>query len=82
MEVKVIDVREPDEFSVGHYSGAVNIPLSTLPDNPQLKEIDKDTKIVCYCRSGGRSEKAVQILKKHGYKNLKNGINQEALERA
>ncbi len=77
----VIDVREPDEFSAGHYKGAINIPLSTIPDNPKLKEIDKDATVVCYCRSGGRSQSAIQILKSHGFTNLSNGINQATIER-
>ena len=80
MNVKIIDVREPDEFFMGHYDGAVNIPLSTIPDNPTLKNISKDSPLVLYCRSGGRSEQALQILKKQGYTNLTNGISQQFLE--
>lgn len=81
MEITVIDVREEDEFLAGHYEGALNIPLSTIPSNPRLGELSKDTPLVLYCRSGGRSEKALQALKKLGYSNLTNGINQTMLER-
>lgn len=80
MEITVIDVREEDEFLAGHYRGALNIPLSTIPDNPKLGELSKDAPIVLYCRSGGRSERALQMLKSQGYSNLTNGINQQMLE--
>lgn len=76
----VIDVREEDEYSAGHYDGAINIPLSTLPDNSKLNELSKDTPLVLYCRSGARSERALQILKDSGYKDVKNGVSQKYLE--
>ena len=32
-ELQLIDVREVDEFTAGHVSGAQNLPLSSLPEN-------------------------------------------------
>ena len=37
-ELQLIDVREVDEFTAGHISGAQNLPLSTLPEN--YRELD------------------------------------------
>ena len=55
----LIDVREVEEFSVGHLAGSVNIPLGELPQ--RLAEIAPDAAPVFICRSGGRSLAACQI---------------------
>jgi phage shock protein E len=78
----IIDVREPDEYTSGHYKGAVNIPLSTIASSPQVAELDKNQPIVVYCRSGGRSQMAQQILVSKGFTNVTNGVNQESLEKS
>ena len=72
-EYLFIDVREPDEFKMGHIPGAVNIPrgLVELRIGAQVEE-NKDAKIVIYCKSGGRSSLATQSLAKLGYKKLLN----------
>ncbi|MCG6145958.1 rhodanese-like domain-containing protein [Leptospira bandrabouensis] len=67
----VIDVRTKSEYAEGHFSGAKNIPVDVLPANlNQLK--DKQSKIVVYCRSGARSERARQILQASGYSSVIN----------
>ena len=68
-----LDVREPDEWNEGHIPGAVHIPLGTLlADN--APNISRDTELVVYCRSGGRSKKALQHLQKLGFTNGKNMV--------
>ncbi len=57
---RLIDVREPHEFSQGHLHGAINLPLSRLPlllaEDPSLADLlSRDSDLVIYCRSGGRS---------------------------
>ncbi len=44
----VIDVRPPEEYSQGHITGALNIPLDKLKQ--QLKQIPRDREVVAYCR--------------------------------
>jgi phage shock protein E len=73
----VIDVREPEEYTFGHYEGAINIPLSTIQNSLVLTNINRDTPLVVYCRSGARSQKAQQYLQSSGFTNVINGINQE-----
>lgn len=74
----IIDVRESQEYADGHVAGAINLPPSKLMgDLPELTNIAKDTEIILYCRSGSRSNVAIQILKSKGYTNLVNGINQD-----
>ena len=78
----IIDVREPNEFTAGHVSGALNIPPMTLLRSvpEQLKDVPKDTELILYCRTGSRSNASIQILKRYGFTNLVNGINQHHVE--
>ena len=76
-----IDVREPFEFQAGHVVGALNIPPAELMSGAsQLKDIPKNTEIIVYCRTGSRSNVAIQILKQLGFTNLVNGINKDHIE--
>ena len=77
MSRMIIDVREPFEFAMSHVKGAVNIPPSQLMKGAkQLEGIPKDTELILYCRSGSRSNVAINILNNQGYTNLINGINE------
>jgi len=72
----IIDVREPFEYQSGHAENAINIPPSELMSGaPQLKDLDKDTELIVYCKTGSRSNVSIQILKQMGFTNLVNGIN-------
>lgn len=76
-----IDAREPDEFNDGHVKHAINIPVTQMgPDSSALLSISKNDELVIYCRSGGRSAAAIDILKNMGYTNLTNGINKAHVE--
>ena len=61
----LLDVRQPEEFRLGHIAGAKLIPLGEL--DRRIHEIPLDREIVCICASGHRSVPAVQILKAAGY---------------
>ncbi|MDB8793003.1 FAD-dependent oxidoreductase [Romboutsia sp. 1001216sp1] len=66
----IIDVREENEFELGHVVGAKNIPLSQLRD--RLDEIPKDKILYVHCRSAQRSYNAVLALKQLGFENVYN----------
>ncbi|TGM57375.1 rhodanese-like domain-containing protein [Leptospira biflexa] len=67
----VVDVRTKSEFAEGHFPGSINIPVDVLPN--ELGAIkNKKSKIVVYCRSGARSERAKQILTASGYSSVIN----------
>lgn len=70
LDVTVIDVREPDEYAAGHIQGSILIPLAQVPG--LVGEIDKTKKIYMYCRSGGRSGRAVGFLKQQGFTDVHN----------
>jgi len=42
----LLDVREPEEYELGHIPGALLIPLSELPD--RLSEIDPEKPVLAY----------------------------------
>uniref|UniRef100_UPI0040478060 rhodanese-like domain-containing protein n=1 Tax=Roseivirga sp. TaxID=1964215 RepID=UPI0040478060 len=65
----LLDVRETYEYEIANL-GAHNIPLDELKD--RLSEIPKLQAIVVHCKSGARSEKAIQLLREEGFANLKN----------
>lgn len=66
----IVDVRTPQEFADGHLDNAVNFPLSEL--DKHFANVNKDTQIVLYCRSGNRSGQAYQYLQSQGFTNLHN----------
>jgi len=65
-----VDVREPDEWQIGRIAGAQLIPLGDL--EKRLSELDPLAEIVVHCKAGGRSAKAVALLKERGYANVWN----------
>ena len=65
-----VDVREPDEFVVGHIPGAKLLPLGQVLSRAAEALPDKDAAWLIYCRTGRRSADAVQKLESLGYTNL------------
>lgn len=67
----LIDVREPHEREAFNIGGE-HIPVGGFMDAIPGLEPSRDKEIVVYCRSGGRSGMAVQLLKASGFKNPRN----------
>lgn len=62
----MLDIREPDEWAAGHAPGSVHMPLGEIPARlDELPETDEPLPVVC--RSGGRSQRAVQWLVHQGF---------------
>ena len=71
----ILDVREPSEQAESRIAGSVLIPLGELPR--RMAELDPAREIVVHCRSGGRSARAVALLREKGFEkavNLSGGI--------
>ena len=64
----ILDVRTPEEFKEGHIEGAILIPVSELEG--RLDELPKDKPIITYCKSGGRSGNAAEILVENGFRKV------------
>ena len=74
-KVRIIDVREPNEYQINRIPGSELIPLGELPR--RYAELDPDDELVMHCKMGGRSAKAADFLRSVGFKhvqNLKGGI--------
>jgi adenylyltransferase/sulfurtransferase len=68
-EIFILDVREPHEYQFANLGGHL-IPLNALPG--RLAELDASREIIVHCKLGGRSAKAVELLRKSGFSNVKN----------
>ena len=67
--IKVLDVRDPDEYEICHVNGVPQIPLGTLPQ--RFTELDANQQYYVHCKSGLRSLKAVRFLQEQGFKYVK-----------
>ncbi|MCW2951270.1 MAG: UBA/THIF-type binding protein [Conexibacter sp.] len=67
----VVDVREPEEFGVGHIPGAKHVPRAYLESRIEGVVPDRDRHLILYCASGNRSAYAARTLKEDlGYTNV------------
>lgn len=68
----LLDVREPSEFDMGHLPHAVHIPRGLLEfmvsNHPALQ--DPQQHLVVYCKNGGRSTLAADLLQRMGFENI------------
>jgi rhodanese-related sulfurtransferase len=83
-DVVYLDVRTVDEYEQGHPAGAYNVPVVLLDPaggparpNPDFlivvaAHLPRDTKLLVGCLSGGRSQRACQLLLEAGYADLTN----------
>ena len=71
-DVILLDVRSIQEYNEGHLEGAIHLAEYEIVDKYGKIIPNKEEKIIVYCQNGGRSKKAVKILKKLGYKNVYN----------
>lgn len=71
-KVMLVDVRTSEESALSAVPGAVNIPLDDLRE--RMGEIPKDRPIYLFCEVGLRGYLASNILKGHGYKDVRNLI--------
>lgn len=65
----VIDVREPEEWAIGHLAAAQLIPKGELPE--RVDELTRARELVLYCKSGVRSSQAARMLLDLGFANVK-----------
>ena len=66
----LLDVREPNEWEIGHLPDATRISVNELQG--RLNELDTAREMVVYCRSGARSGRAVDMLRAAGFRKVKN----------
>jgi SulP family sulfate permease len=65
----IIDIREPREFKQGHIPQAQSNPIfKMISDTSELPQIRQ---VVLVCRTGRRSNRAIHMLKKQGFTNIR-----------
>jgi rhodanese-related sulfurtransferase len=72
--VVLLDVREDDEWQLGHAPGARHIPMGEVP--ARLDEIPTDAELYVICHGGGRSQRVADYLVRNGYQpvNVSGGM--------
>lgn len=65
----LIDVREPEEYALGHLPGAINLPRGLLEfklsGSPSLER--RDLAVVLYCKNSGRAALSALSMQAMGY---------------
>ena len=71
-DVILIDVRSKDEFDVGHFNKAINIPHKEINQNSvnRIRHKCSYCRYLIYCRSGRRAKIAFNKFRKLGLKNV------------
>lgn len=67
--VVYLDVREPNEWNLGHLPHAIHIPRGQLESHIEAR-VDRDQPIVIYCARGNRSALAADTLQQMGYTDV------------
>ena len=68
----IIDVRTRQEFAEGHIENAVNIDFYSDTFRDDLENLDKNKTYLIYCRSGGRSGSALNIMAELNFSEVYN----------
>ena len=76
----LLDVRNPHEYEIARIPGSVLVPLPDIENGDgvaKVKELLNGHRLIAHCKMGGRSAKALAILKEAGITgtNVKGGIN-------
>ena len=75
----LLDVRNPNEYEIAKIPNSVLVPLPDIEDGSamdKVKQLVNGHSLIVHCKLGGRSAKALAILKEAGIEgtNLKGGI--------
>ncbi|MGB8686606.1 MAG: molybdopterin-synthase adenylyltransferase MoeB [Microcoleus sp.] len=75
----LLDVRNPNEYEIGQIPGSVLVPLPDIENGKgveKVKELLNGHRLIAHCKMGGRSAKALGILREAGIEgiNVKGGI--------
>jgi rhodanese-related sulfurtransferase len=72
---RIIDVREDDEWALGHVAGAEHVPMRTVPS--RLEDLRGEGTLYVVCEIGGRSAVVVDFLEGQGVSavNVEGGMS-------
>ncbi|BAU66770.1 UBA/THIF-type NAD/FAD binding protein [Stanieria sp. NIES-3757] len=75
----LLDVRNVNEYEIAKIPGSILVPLPEIEDGDgieKIKQLANGHRLIAHCKMGGRSAKALGILKEAGIEgtNVKGGI--------
>jgi molybdopterin/thiamine biosynthesis adenylyltransferase/rhodanese-related sulfurtransferase len=68
--VKLIDVREQNEWDEAHLAEATHVPQGELLERIDELEPDRSQRLLLYCRTDNRSSRSADALQDFGYENV------------
>ena len=68
--VRLIDVREDNEWEAGHAAGSSHLGKGIIERDIEATVPDKTTELILYCGGGFRSALAADVLQTMGYTNV------------
>ncbi len=73
VDFRLIDVREPMEYRMGHIKGADELwPTSQFYDWFERIQDKKDERLILYCHTGSRSYQIQHVMKAQGFRHVGN----------
>lgn len=66
----IVDVRTPEEFSLGAVPNAINISVTSISFPFEISKLDKEKPVMVYCKSGPRSARAALAMKALGFSTI------------
>lgn len=68
--VVILDVRTPKEYEEEHLPNAILENMQEDSFNENIAKMDKNKTYLLYCKVGGRSSKALEMMKNAGFKQV------------
>ncbi len=66
----LVDVRTPEEFAAGHLEGARLVDFRAPTFLDEIGRLDRDARVIVYCRTGNRSAQAVEAMVQLGFTDI------------
>ncbi|MGL5035042.1 MAG: rhodanese-like domain-containing protein, partial [Microcystaceae cyanobacterium] len=69
----LIDVRNPNEYDIARIPGSVLVPLPDIEQGSgveKVRQLLNGHRLIAHCKMGGRSAKALSILKEAGIEGI------------
>ena len=71
-DIVLLDVRTPEETAEGIIEGAIKIDFYGDNFETEVLKLDRDKTYIVYCKAGGRSSNASEMMSKAGFKDVSN----------
>lgn len=71
-DLQLIDVRTPQEYDAGHIKNAKLINIQDADFESKMNQLNKEKPVMVYCAVGGRSSRAVAVIKDLGFSKVYN----------